>query len=52
MSKHIEVAFDEVCRMIDASYEITASAKKKQKFRQPKMKLKPDDEFDVIDVEE
>ena len=30
------VAFDEVCRMIDVSYEITASAKKKQKFRQPK----------------
>jgi predicted DNA-binding protein (MmcQ/YjbR family) len=30
------VAFDEVCRMIDASYEITALAKKKQMFRQPK----------------
>ncbi len=28
------VAFEEVCRMIDASFEITASAKKKQKFRQ------------------
>ena len=35
------VPFDEVCRMIDASFEITASFKKKQKFRQPKEWIVP-----------
>lgn len=30
------VNLQEVCNMIDASFEMTASAKKKQKFRQPK----------------
>lgn len=30
------VPLEEVCKQIDASFEITASSKKKQKFRQPK----------------
>ncbi|SFK64842.1 Predicted DNA-binding protein, MmcQ/YjbR family [Lachnospiraceae bacterium KH1T2] len=30
------VSFDEVCRMIDTSFELTASSKKKQKFRPSK----------------
>ncbi len=30
------VPFDEVCRQIDLSFEITASAKQKKKFRNPK----------------
>ncbi len=30
------VPFDEVCRMVDTSFGLTASSKKKKKFRQPK----------------